>query len=303
MKLSVTVTLKDNLDVNLYVRNISEDEASHYYIKWTFKTLENDDSEDLPGDAELQSVSQYSAETYKLVMASIFAYQMTRPFIINVYYDGTRIVEDFSYSVRDYLEAVINTESEYITEKDKDVSRKALDYGANAQLFFDGRTYYDKDGNQHTHFGDVEHLANENTNSTNEITATKPSNTVKKTGSVTGLSKMSVSLILGTEISIKIYFNYSGDMGQLSFYCDNKSLTEWVQEGENRYSVKVEGIRSYELYKDYTVTITDGTGTVALTYSPYAYAASNWNSTVEYLSNLVKALVAYGDAARNRWPN
>ena len=296
MKLSVSVTLKDNLDVNLKASNIAEEDASHYTIKWTF---ERTPDESLTGEVNLGTVTRNDG-IYKVVLASIFAYQMTRPFEINTYYDGV-LIKNSVFSVQKYLETLINTET--VDENTKTVCRKALDYGANAQLFLDGRTYYDENGNQQPHYGDVENLANRNTNPNNTITAAKPSNTAKKTGSITGMSKMSASLILGTETSIKIYFTYTGDIGQLSFSCDNgKTPTAPVAEsGENRYSVKVAGIRSFELYKDYTVTITAGTETVSVTYSAYAYAASYWNSSDAKLSRLVKALVAYGEAARAVW--
>ena len=74
-----------------------------------------------------------------------------------------------------------------------------------------------------------------------------------------------------------------------------------------RYYVRVKGLCSYELCKDYQIRFvrTDEAGAAAetyvLTYSPYLYAANNWESTDVDLANLMHTFVAYGDAAYAYW--
>ena len=69
------------------------------------------------------------------------------------------------------------------------------------------------------------------------------------------------------------------------------------------YSFTIKGLKSYDLDKFYTITLSKGAETIEINYSPYTYARSQWNSSDETLQNLVKAFVAYGNAAMFLWPN
>ena len=114
--------------------------------------------------------------------------------------------------------------------------------------------------------------------------------------------RITANLIFGSETSIKLYFEYDGDLSGLTINCNNgKIVTNPIVDTDGRYSVKVTGIRSFELYKDYTITFQVGDETRTVTYSPYTYAASKWDSADADLARLVKALVAYGELARQKW--
>ncbi|MBQ4425743.1 MAG: hypothetical protein II882_08430, partial [Lachnospiraceae bacterium] len=123
-------------------------------------------------------------------------------------------------------------------------------------------------------------------------------------GSIEGLTKPQAALIFGTETSIKFYFQYSGDVSELSFSCNNgMDVTPVAQSNDGRYFVKINGLRSYVLYKDYVLTITKGSEKLELTYSPYTYAANKWDSSDNKEATLMHAFVEYGNAARAAWPN
>ncbi|MCR5010122.1 MAG: hypothetical protein K6A91_04195 [Clostridia bacterium] len=291
---SATVTMNENFNLNLYVKDVPEEFASGYTVKWTFdgfiytKNL---------GELDPQTGGQYPG-SFKVMLANVYSYQMTKPFDIKVYKQGTSDpVKTIEYSVQTYFVNQYNKTSDALFKK---IYAAALDYGASAQLYFDGQT---NPSTGQPYDTDAGNLANKTTNPSNTITATKPTNKASKSGSITGMEdKMTASLIFGSETSIKIYFTYSKSISDLSITADNgKTVTKPVAEGGNQYSVKIEGIRSFELYKDYTFTFKAGTETRTVTYSAYAYAASKWDNSNANLSRLVKALVAYGELARQKW--
>ncbi|MCR5010121.1 MAG: leucine-rich repeat domain-containing protein [Clostridia bacterium] len=297
-KYSATVTMNENFNLNLYVREVPEELASWFTVKWTFDggSFEQDLSELMP-----QAGGQYPG-SFKVTLANVYSYQMTKPFVIKVYRNGTDApVKEITYSVQQYFENQYNKTSDALFKK---IYGAALDYGAAAQLYFNGM---DNPSTGQPYDTDAGNLANKNTNAAFTINATKPTNKASKSGSITGMDdKMTATLIFGSETSIKIYFKYSGDINDLSITADNgKTVTAPELGSDGRYSVKIEGIRSFELYKDFTFTFTAGTGanaqTRTVTYSPYTYAASKWDNSNADLARLVKALVAYGELARQKW--
>ena len=126
------------------------------------------------------------------------------------------------------------------------------------------------------------------------------------------VSKVRASLILGSEVSAKVYFKYDGDADGLTFTAvrsdkptEARAVSTIEDLGNGEYAVKITGIKCFEMWRDFTLTISDNSGnTYSLTYSPYLYTQQNWNNTQdEKLAKLCKALVAYGDYAHEKWPN
>lgn len=191
-------------------------------------------------------------------------------------------------------------------EDDKEVCRAALNYGAAAQAFFDGKSFADASGTTFQYDTNLpDHVTNLNLSEDDKaVNVEKPTNTVAASGTITGLTKKSASLILGTETSIKFYFRYDGEIGNLSFSVNNgKIITDPAPGSDGRYHVIVKGIASYELHKDFIITIENGDETSTLTYSPYTYAAKYWEAADELTKNICHALVAFGNAAKALWPN
>jgi hypothetical protein len=277
-----SVTLSENLNLNYYFSGLKEGtDAKDYTVRVTFNGQTK--SYNLAADTALDDYGY--GEEYKLVAATIYAFQMTLPVKVEVEYNGEVIATD-DYSVQQYFESRLEKSTD---EAFRNVCKAALDYGANAQLYFKEDT-----GN----------LANKNSNPSNTLTATRPTNVKATAGSVEAIdpSTVSRSLIFGSETSIKVYFKLKegAKIEDLSFTCKGFNVTEPVQEG-SEYSVKITGIRSFELYKDFDLVISQGSSSMTVTYSPYAYANSKWESTTANLANLVKAMVAYGNAAKAIW--
>ena len=295
---SATVTMNENFNLNLYVKDLPQQFAQGFTVRWTFdgKSYEKNLGELTP-----QTGGQYPG-SFKVALATVFSYEMTKPFVIKVYRDGTEApIKEITYSVQQYFQNQYNKTSDALFKK---IYGAALDYGASAQLYFNGQT---NPSTGQPYDTDAGNLANKTTNPNFTITATKPTNKASKSGSITGMDdKMTATLIFGSETSIKIYFTYSGDINGMTITADNgKTVTAPELGSDGRYSVKIEGIRSFELYKDFTFTFKVGTGanaqTRTVTYSAYAYAASKWDNSNANLARLVKALVAYGELARQKW--
>jgi hypothetical protein len=231
---------------------------------------------------------------------------MGLPVTITVNVNGDDYIT-FDYSVKQYFMSQYDNSSS--SQALKNMCKAGLDYGAQAQLYFDGKSY--KGGIYAT---DPANLVNETINPSNTIPDIEPPTGYSPTANISegfaGISKVTASLILGSEISIKVYFKYSGNINGLTFtasrYGDSsktKIVTDPVAESNGRYSVKVTGIKSYELYRYFTLTMKDAGGTFTLDYSPYYYAQQHWNNEDTLLANLVRTLVAYGECAKTLWPN
>ena len=294
MTYSATVTMNENFNLNLYVKDLPADFAPWFTVKWTF---DGESFEQDLGELTPQTGGQYPG-SYKVMLANVFSYEMTKPFVIKIYREGTEgPVKEISYSVQQYFENQYNKTSDALF---KEIYGAALDYGAAAQLYFSSQPDPSTGAAYDT---DVGSLANKTTNPAFDIYADKPSNKAAKSGSITGMDdRMTATLIFGSETSIKIYFKYSGDINGLTITADNGKVVTAPELGsDGRYSVKIEGIRSFELYKNFTFTFTAGGETRTVTYSAYTYAANKWNSDDADLARLVKALVAYGELARQKW--
>jgi hypothetical protein len=250
---------------------------------------------------------------YKLMVANVFPYQMTQKADIKVYYGSTYTADtDFSketpifdtetgYSVQDYFESVRTSSG--VSDEMRTLAEKGLDYGANAQIFFDGKTYKAKGQIWEYVTKRSEGLANSVSNPNNEIDATKPDLSdkykINVVNNIEGLTFKNASLMLGTETSVKVYYEYSGNLtitasGQK---CGEKTVVVDTDEK----SATITGIKSFELNDVYTITVKAGGNTSTLTFSPYTYTASQWNNTSDGLDKLSQALTAYGDAAAVIW--
>ena len=289
---NANLELKENFNVNFYVKNLDAELAPDINVKWTF---DGESFEKNLGEVALQADGRY-----KIVLAEVFSYQMTKQFEITVEYLGVNIKE-ITYSVQKYFDnRLASNDSEGL----KAVYRAALDYGAAAQLYFEGKTYeggvYDCN---------IEHLANEHSNpDNNPPTATKPVKQTVKEGSISGFTAKSASLVLGTNTEIRVNFLYEGNIEDLVISCDNgKNATAPVLDANGRYGIRIKGLCSYELCKDYRISFVrvDENGealeTFVLTYSPYTYAANKWNDADADFARLMQAFVAYGDSAYALW--
>ena len=281
VKYSATLTLNDNTDINFYVKfpsTVTETERNKYSVVATFQ-----------GETRTFNLSSMTGTTsgdtieYKCAsICTVFSYQMTFPVSIVVKYDGN-VIHAYEYSVLKYCTNMLSADDTGLV----DLCKALLDYGANAQQYFNGKSYYVGDI-EYAYDTDVSNLANKATNASNTISATKPASVMSKSGSIDGISDYSASLILGSETSVKFYF--SGDITDCTVKVNDTVVTPKLNG--NKYEVTCSGIKSFNLGKTVTLTITKGDNTVTLNYSPYSYANRNWDNAS--IGKLCQALTAYG---------
>ena len=285
---------------------MNDEEAAKYTVSYTF----GDDAERSLEDVHLSEHADAQGRYY-IQFPEVYSYEMGKEVTITVKKDGVQVGGEFTYSVSQYLHNTIN---KYASSQDpeevklRNLCYATLDYGAAAQTYFDGKAYTDESGSVIGRYDtDAAHLVNADTVGTVAVAA-QPDDSYRATleGSITDITGYKAALLLGTTTSIKVFMTGEGADGVTVTCKDNNNVPRTVTsvEAENgKYYFLVTGIRSADLWKTYTITITKNNETATITYSPYTYARNKWNSDEDGIASIVKALVTYGEAAKAMWPN
>ena len=308
LKANTSLTLSDNIAVNMYVYNIDPDAASMYTVY--YQKGEDGQYESV----NVEDMKLGSDGRYWFVPAQFYSYQMWMPLNIRIEYDdglGNITSKSFSTSTLKFCTTSINSSSS--SEQLIALCKACLDYGANAQLYFNGKRYYDEQGIERYYETRVtledgsSGLVNDEFNKNNEIVSEKPSDDYKfsYSGKITGLSKFRSSMVLGSETSLKFTMMGVDETTQVISCTDSKGRTRdfipLEEESEGVYRFIIPGIKSNELYLNYYFTFRKGEEEMSFTYSPYYYASVNWEGSE--ISKLVQAMVAYGNIAREYFEN
>lgn len=310
-----SLTLEDNININLYVDQLSDPEhPERYWISSIFAIRQFNEMNMYQNLSE----AEHTENGYKTVVAKVFPYQMTIPADICICYGNTweeartSVIYSFPYSASTYFNNKLNDTSS--SDELKKLCYAALVYGGSSQRYFQDKTYYMANGNRYDYdigsdFADL-HL-----DTGDPINPERPTSySTKVTGSIERFRFRTASLILGSEVSLKVFFDYDGDYSDLTITAVNIGVpnnhwyvpeTERVVERDHyvgdsssgQYAFRVPGIKSFELSDEYRITVTKGDQSTTLTYSPYTYANNKWESRTVWLQDLVRSIVAYGDAA------
>ena len=232
------VALTDDLCVNFY---LSIPDTSNTQVQVTVGN-----GEAVSYDA---SALEVSGEHY-VVHANIAAAQMTDNINIVILTDGTEVVHS-NYTVAHYAATVLGKEdmSQY-----HELVLQMLNYGAKAQLYFD----YNADT-----------LANAGYELTEEITVPTENKELAVDGSVTGIAFYGASLLFQNKIGIRFYFNAPDGVDSYTFTV-GETQYEAVSDGTRHY-VQINGINPQCYHEDVTLTVSDGTSSQTITYSPMHY--------------------------------
>lgn len=281
-----SLTLNENINVNFYVAvpNNGKWDGSKLTLRSSFPNE--------AGDKTMDYVYEEGGYLYyRAVVTEARSYQMNEKFSVEVFYDGVSQGTLKDYSVRTYLEAEATNKKN--SEAMRNLCLATLSYGGAAQRFFSGKSY--KDGKYPT-FTKEDYVDG---TMSYKGSVEKPTNKAKLTTAIGTISDYSASLVLGNEVSLKIYFTTTNING-LTVACDKGSVTQVVSEGSNRYSFKLTGLSALELGEDYTFTLSQGSKTDSITYSPYVFLKQNWEDAD--IGTLCKAIKAYGDCATAAFP-
>jgi len=185
--------------------------------------------------------------------------------------------EVFYYSVKEYADTLLSDTVKY--EKEIPLVKAMLNYGASAQLYFNYKT---------------DDLANKDLDKADQVLADVDLSNYGYTlqGEETGVSYYGSKLSLKSETAIKHYFIVE-DKENIPEFKVNGKVVKAVDKGEY-FEVKVEGILAQNLDSDCIVEV----GNLTLNYSALSYGDLALKGSNTNLQNVVKALYAYNQAAK-----
>ncbi|MBO4769862.1 MAG: hypothetical protein J5563_03675 [Clostridia bacterium] len=273
---SASLSLKDSIDINLYVKDIDKDaDLSKISVVYTFV-----------GKTSTASVD--NRDSNRITVASCSAKEIGDSVNIIVYYDG-RPVRVIDYSIRNYCENKLNESTD---EKLKTLCKAVLDYGACAQTYFDYKT---------------DNLANSNypKDLVSGTVIPESYNIQSSEGSCSAVKKMTVSLSLEsrTEVNIYILLASGKTLDDITVGLNGVDKTGSLTLAESgAYCLTIPGISANKLDQPQTVTVTCHDGeeneeTKTVIYSPLTWAFKQQTNSSEKTANLAKALFNYFMAA------
>ena len=289
-KVSGTLSLADSIDIIMTVHSLSDtSDISKYTVAYSFAG-EEAVVKRLGTDIEADTDGRFST-----VVASCAAKQLTDTVTLIVMYDGDPIKTVSGYSAQTYCN---NTIAKHSTPGDSvaSICRAVLEYGADAQVFFDN---YNSDN-----------MANAVYNDTASVSAIVIPNNWKSTSTgdkqSAGLSKVSATLDLVSRTELLFYLTPNGSQDEDDYTVSVKDLNLGTystitkeMQSDGRILIRVKGIYAKYLGHMFELSISDGNGTYTVKYSPMTFAYSKQQNGAENLRTLVKALYNYYIIAEN----
>jgi hypothetical protein len=221
-------------------------------------------------------------------------YQLTAPIDITVS-SGETVLRHVVYSVRDYLK-VLMTQKKYTA-----FCHAALSYGGASQRWLQGDTFVitDAETGEETE-AEFEVFPNDFADEGLEkkTDTGRPVREIGYSGTIPGLRTVAASYEIGERTALRFYFQSASAAAEFSDNNDRYAVTEPAALANDVWYVDMVGIRATELANDFVLNATQQGQTVQVLYSPYCYAARNWNSGNAALAELCQTLVAWGNEAK-----
>ena len=213
--------------------------------------------------------AQKDGNTYTVYLA---AAQMTDQ--IEIFVNGVAV--DKTYSVRAYADIIL---SGGYGDQVVNLVKQMLNYGAASQTVFSYNTT---------------NLANSGI----DVTASVPTGDgeIQVSGNVDGITFYGASLLHRTKTAVRIYFAAQSVKG-LTFTANGVPCNASQKDG--LFYVEVAGINPQDLGSDVAVTVSNGTDTLSIAYSPMDYIVRMYEKagTADNTKALVQALYGYYLAA------
>lgn len=208
-----------------------------------------------------------------IVTAYLAAAQIADPIVVQLH-DGDAQGEEHTYNAVDYAHYILDGAYSANT---KSMVKAMLDYGAAAQYYFDYNT------ENPANYG----LETEETADIPEVTSTMV------TGNVDGIRFYGASLVFASKVAVRYYFVVDGDISSYTF-----GGYEAVKSDE-LYYVEIPDINPQDYTEDIVLSVSDGSNTMDITYSPLCYISRMYyKNTNALLTDLVEAMYIYGLAAQ-----
>ena len=264
---SATLSLKDCIDINFYVKNIPDyTDRSDYSMTYTFH--DTDTTCDIPAD-----------NGSSIVVASCAAKEMTDTVDIVVKYKDNVIktIEDYSVSQYCYNKLASDQSSDEI----KALCNSALTYGLYSQEYFE----YELDNQPVPENPDVSGV---------DVPADYAP---VSTGQCDSVKKIAATLMLESRTQLNFYVTpadgKTADDLTITITKDGQPVDYDVTMEGSVYHANISGIAARDLDEAYTITVSDGSSERQITYSPLTYSYSKQSNSDENLANCAKALYNY----------
>ncbi len=186
----------------------------------------------------------------------------------------------YDYTVKDYAEVILSDTETYA--KEQELVKKMLNYGANAQNYFDYKTYS---------------LANDTELMTEEERVTElygfAGAPFTLEGEESGVTYYGTALSLETELVFKHYFiiDESVDANSLEITCDYPAT---LKKNGSFYELIISDIPAHKMGEN---SLKVSLGGITLDYTIYSYGALAQNSGKEALWTVVSALAHFAGEA------
>lgn len=267
-----SISLDGDIGVNFYMELAPEIAASE--TAYMLFTIPNGDKT----ETKTINVKDITPKDgYYIFKCNVAAKEMTSATKAQLI-DGDNIGTEYTYSVKEYADYLLENAKEDGTPEQQEYFRAAplveamLTYGDYAKEYFDESDTLDDldDVNIGSKFA--------------EFASTLPDNLYDGT-----------TLSLKSETTLSLYFTSSED---LEFSCADYTVEK---ETSGKYQIaRIRGIKANQLNSSLNLTLTAGKSSGHVIYSPmnYCYNALDGGTTNRRLQNTVKALYAYFQAAK-----
>ncbi len=277
-------TVKGDISINFAIDikdSVKNDEGAYVVITTTsgtkqVKVSDLSESEHQEADASL--------------LVNVTAPQMNDSISIQVYDSEGNSGAKQTFTIREYAEAIIDGN---YADKDKNLAKHMLNYGAMSQIYFG---YNAND------------LANKNIGKVEVAGVPNDGDSAATTDPVDGISFYGTSLVMNSKISLRFYFTLDdgADIKDYKFSTGYPAPSGTLKvDGVNKraYRIEIENIAPNMLAKDYSVTITKGNATTSVTISPLDYVQRQFHATTsQSLKNMLQALYNYHLVALEHTP-
>ncbi|MBQ3544631.1 MAG: hypothetical protein IJA34_06565 [Lachnospiraceae bacterium] len=278
-----TISLNGNIGVNFYMELDTEvvGDTGAYMLF----TLPNGDTEQVAIADATQNTTLVEGKTYYIFSCEVASYEMAQSIKAQMFDGNGNGGKEYSYTVRDYAEYIINNTASYSTDGVA-FAKALLNYGACSQTYFEVET-----GN----------LANKNLDAADQTVTTliasdletyKVSATSNELGTFAGYS-----LTLKSETTLKAYFKPAEgvDVSNLTFTANGQTVTP-TKSGDY-YVLSLENIKAWDLDTSYAFKVSNGSVELEFSCSALSYGYSvlnKGNSTYpDTLIQLISALRVY----------
>ena len=208
------------------------------------------------------------------------AAQMTEAISL-VLKDGETVLGEKTYRIRDYAEALLTGK---FSDETKQMVKQMLNYGAKAQQYF---AYRESD------------LANAGYELEGADEASVPAEAMETpvTGKLEGITFYGAALVFESKVAVRYYFMAPNGVEGVTFQANGVDYTA-TAKGE-MYYVEIPGINPQSMSELIELTVSDGTGSMQVGYSPLHYITRMYNKagTTPALKALLQAMYGYHLAA------